>query len=127
MLAGMGALVVLGCSNDAIPGPKPRVSEFQVDVTTGVTPEYSWSVGPAASLRVVRGDNFAEVAWIIVSKNSSGNPVNGISSPVTHGTVPTGAELDNNDEPQLEPGVAYEVTVAKADGTAGFTVFLCCN
>lgn len=128
LLITMGAIAVAGCKNEAIPGPGPTVPDFNVNVTTGTTtPEYSWASGNAASLRVARTDAFSDVSWLITTENSAGDPVNNIASPVTHGTTPSGAVVNAINEPTLEPGVTYQVTVGKADKTAGFVEFLCCN
>lgn len=128
-LIALGMIAAVGCSNEAIPGPGPRQPDFTVNVgvSTNLTPEYSWDVGNVASLRVARTDAFSDVAWLIVTENSAGNPVNNIASPVTHGTTPGGADEVAVNEPQLTPNATYQVTAAKADGTAGFTEFTCCN
>lgn len=124
LMVGIGMLAVVGCSNGAIPGPQPKTSDFDVMVGPGANPVYTWSGGGAASLRVVKSDNFAEISWLIITENAAGDPVNNITSPVTHGTAPTGAEVSVNNEPNLQIGAAYEVTVARADGSAGFAVFV---
>jgi hypothetical protein len=124
----VGAIAALGCSNEALPGPGPRVPDFTVNVSTGsVTPDYSWDVGNAASLRVARTDAFSEVSWLITTENKAGDPVNNVASPVTHGVTPSGAVVNAANELTLEPGVTYQATVGRADKSAGFVEFICCN
>ena len=129
-LIAASAVAVAGCKNEALPGPQPREPDFNVNVAfpqgSNLTPRYSWGAGDAASLRVQQTTAFSEPAWIVVTENASG-PVNGISSPVTHGTTPPGAQVDAANELELLPGVAYQVVVGRADGTAGFREFTCCN
>lgn len=128
VLVAMGAIAAVGCSNEAIPGPGPIVPDFTVNVSTGsVTPDYSWGVGNAASLRVSRTDAFSDVSWLITTENAAGDPVNNIASPVTHGVAPSGADVAAANELELEPGITYQVTVGRANGTAGFAEFICCS
>lgn len=124
----MGAVAAVGCSNEALPGPSPRVPDFTVNVgsSANLTPEYSWDAGNVASLRVSRTDAFSDISWLIVTENANG-PVNNIASPVTHGLTPAGAQVDAANELVLEAGQTYQVTAAKADGSAGFNEFICCN
>ncbi len=122
-------VAAVGCSNEAIPGPGPKVPDFTVNVSTStnLTPQYSWDAGNVASLRVSRTDAFSDsIAWLIVTENANG-PVNNITSPVTHGVTPPGAQVDAANELVLQAGRSYQVTAAKANGTAGFTEFTCCN
>ena len=126
-LIAMSVVAVTGCSNESLPGPQPREPDFTVTVSTGsTTPTYTWGAGNAASVRVQRTDAFTEPAWIVVTENANG-PVNNIASPVTHGVTPSGAQVDVANELELELSVRYQVTVARADGSAGFVEFLCCN
>jgi hypothetical protein len=126
-LIAVGVMAASGCSNEVLPGPQPREPDFTVTVSKGSpTPTYTWSVGNAASVRVQPTDAFTAPAWIIVTENANG-PVNNIASPVTHGVTPSGAQVDVANELELEFGKSYQVTVARADGTAGFVEFLCCN
>ncbi len=120
-------LVLPGCSNEALPGPPgPPEPDFAVEVSEGLTPEYSWDVGPAYSVRVSQLSGNAGVAWSIVTRDANGDPVNNITSPVTHGVVPQGAETAG-DQLVLTPLAGYEVTVARvtSDGQtrAGFANF----
>ena len=130
-LIAMGAAAALGCSNDTIPGPGPKAPDFTVTVTfpsgSNLTPVYSWGAGNAASLRVIPTAAFSDIAWQIVTENGAGDPVNNIASPVTHGTTPTGATVSVANELVLTPSTNYQVTVAKANGEAGFVEFTCCN
>ena len=130
-LIAVSTAAAAGCSNETIPGPGPKPPDFTVTVTfpsgSNLTPVYSWDAGNAASLRVISTAAFAEVAWLIITENSAGDPVNNIASPVTHGTTPTGATVSAANELVLTPSASYQVTVAKANGDAGFVEFTCCN
>lgn len=126
-LFAMGIVAAAGCSNESLPGPQAREPDFTVNVSKGsTTPTYTWGAGDAASIRVQRTDAFSDPAWIVVTENANA-PVNNISSPVTHGVTPSGAQVNAANELELELGVTYQVTIGRANGDAGFTDFLCCN
>ena len=127
VVIAMSVIAVAGCKNEALPGPDSREPDFVVSVSksANLTPNYSWGAGDAASVRVVRIEAFSDPSWIIVTENANG-PVNNIASPVTHGVTPSGAQVDAANELVLEAGRTYQVTVARADGSAGFVDFICC-
>lgn len=126
-LVAMSTIAVTGCKNEALPGPQPREPDFvvQASASQALTPTYTWEGGPAASLRVQPISAFSDPAWIVVTENANG-PVNNMNSSVVHGVTPSGAQVDAANELVLTAGVTYQVTVGRANGSAGFVEFICC-
>lgn len=85
----------------------------------GGVPTYSWSGGGGQSLAVVRTSDPGTPVWVIATPGRDG-----VTSPVTQGTVPGGAVEALATERTLTPGVEYRVTVARiATSNAGWTEF----
>lgn len=92
--------------------------DFTVTVSDGTTPAYSWTIGNAFTINVVRTANPTTIVWGVTTPGQ-----NGIASPVTHGQVPGGAIEQAAVEKELESGVEYRVSVVLLDGSFGFTDF----
>jgi hypothetical protein len=95
-------------------------NEISITVTgSGATPSYSWAGGGGQSLTVVRQSAPGTPVWVIATPGRDG-----ITSPITQGTVPAGAIEVVATERTLTPGVAYRVTVARiATNNAGWKDF----
>ncbi len=99
--------------SDAGEGDGSDGSTSNVDVSQGVTPEYSWEGGNVSQLSVLRAPFEQEIyAWAVITRDTDG-----ISSPVVHGTTPPGAEVLFEDELELTAGVEYHVFVRRMDGS----------
>lgn len=113
-------LAFLGCDDTQA----PDTSNPDFTVTVDQNPQgsmptrYSWSVGPAFQVQVVRTSDRDTPVWRIETSN------NGISSPVNHGTVPPGAVETAAAEKTLTSGVEYNVRVTRLDGSFGTTDFV---
>jgi hypothetical protein len=85
----------------------------------GGVPTYSWSGGGGQSLTIVRTSNPGVPVWVIATPGRDG-----VTSPVTQGTIPAGAVEAVAAERTLTPGVEYRVTVARiATNNAGWEEF----
>jgi hypothetical protein len=95
-------------------------NEIAITVTyPGGVPTYSWSGGGVQSLAVVRTSAPGVPVWVVATPGSDG-----VSSPVTQGTLPGGAVEAVATERNLADGVEYRVTVARiATDNAGWTEF----
>lgn len=99
---------------------------IDVSVTSGMTPQYSWTGGDAYTLSVIRVSAPAMVVWGVQSMPTfTAAATNTVASPVTHGTVPAGLMQISylNTEATLTSGVAYRVSVSRADGSVGWREF----
>lgn len=111
------ATVLAACTND-VAGPGQSGGDFDIGVSSGTHPSYSWSAGPAFTVDVVRTSNPSVVVWRIA------DPINSnIQSPVTHGTKPSGAIETTSSERTLSAGVRYRVTVTLKDGGQAYREF----
>ena len=111
------AVVLTACTDD-LAGPGQSGGDFDLGVGSGTNPSYSWSVGPAFALDVVRTSNPSVVVWRIA------DPINNnINSPVTHGTKPAAVLETTSSERTLTAGVQYRVTVTLADGRQAYREF----
>ena len=114
------AFIATACSgDDDATGPSGGSNgDFKVSVSSGVNPNYSWTVGGAFSVSVVRTAAPTTIVWGIA------DPFNkNIASPAKHGTVPGGAVQSANAEPTLTAGTEYRVSVTLADGRTGWSEF----
>lgn len=122
--SALAFMVALGCEDgNPLGGGGGGGSDFGVTVSTGTTPSYTWSVGDAFSLSVVRTADPATPVWGI---SSPGQEL--ISSPVTHGTVPApgvGSIFETAvAEQTLAAGVEYRVSITRLNGQTGFVEFI---
>lgn len=103
--------LLLGCGDDNSPTGS---GSLVVTVSGGTTPTYSWPGGGAAIVSVVRTSQPAIQSWGLISITFA------ITSPVTHGTVPSGQSIieTSDAEKVLTPGVEYIVTVDRESGPA---------
>ncbi|MDF1561889.1 MAG: hypothetical protein P1V51_02525 [Deltaproteobacteria bacterium] len=95
----------------------------EITVGSGTTPTYTWDSGPVRQLTVIRGT--LESGTTIWAIGASGDE---IASPVTHGTVPSGAtELTQaytgSPEPVLTAGADYQVWLERGEGERVFVDF----
>lgn len=93
-------------------------------VGDGLNPGYTWGGGDIFELSVVRVSAPTVIVWGIATPAQDG-----IASPVTHGTVPAGAEKTSGvidpaaEELTLENGVQYRVSASRLNGDNGYTEF----
>lgn len=107
-------------------GETPPNEVITVTVGAGETPGnpiYSFDGGNVRDVSVVRvndPNNAADVTpvWSVTTID-----VDNIASPVTQGTVPTGATLAINTEPTLTVGQMYRVSVVRVNGDFGVADF----
>ena len=95
-------------------------SSFTVTVSSGTTPQYSWTAGGAFIVFVERISNLGSPGWGIMCQGTS---TTCITSPVTHGTIPVGTSITTNTEMTLTAGVHYRVTVYRGQLGSGFADF----
>jgi hypothetical protein len=116
-LAAMFVVLGAACSDDLGDGGDAG-GAFDVGVSTGTMPNYSWGAGPALGIRVSRASATTIPVWQVA------DPVNrSITSPVRHGQVPGGATELVDDERTLTPGVRYRVEITLADNSMAFREF----
>jgi hypothetical protein len=107
-----------GCSSDATaPDGQEGGSAFDVAVSGGVTPTYSWPGGTAHSVSVVRVSAPGTIVWGVAHLQQA------LPSPVTHGTVSGGALPTMTTEARLTAGVRYRVSVTRQDTRTGWKEF----
>ncbi len=122
----MFVFALTGCKKDEEPtggnntGGGGTGGTIAITVGSGLNPSYTWGGGNVYSVSVVRQSNPATIVWGAATPGA-----NGIASPVTHGTIPSGAVPTSvsNTENTLSAGVAYRVTVTRLDGSFGYTDF----
>jgi len=107
-----------GCTDAILDGIGGSGGDFSISIDAGISPLYSWGAGPAFSLDVVRTANQSIVVWRITNPNTRN-----ITSPVRHGTVPTGALESVGTERTLTRGIEYRATITLADGRSAFRDF----
>ncbi|HGY55484.1 MAG TPA: hypothetical protein ENK44_07285 [Caldithrix abyssi] len=117
-VAIISIFMVTACSEKDNPTASTANGDFKVTVGSGTKPEYSWTVGKAFSVSVVRTSEPTVIVWGIATPGQ-GN----IASPAKHGAVPTGAVATATAEITLASGVEYRVSVTLLDGKTGYTDF----
>ena len=85
-------------------------------VTPGTAPNYAWTLGPADTLEVARTSDLSTVVWRAVSVD-----MDGIISPVTHGTPEPDRNITITTETSLTPGVSYRARVVRLEGSTVVT------
>jgi hypothetical protein len=113
----IAAAVMLSCTDLPLDEDGGSGGDFDIGISSGTTPSYSWSAGTAFEVSVVRTANQTVLVWGVAS------PAQNVSSPVRHGTTPSGAIQLANREPALSPGTQYRVTVKLANGDQAFRDF----
>lgn len=122
-------LLSMSCSDDETnnnnnnnngTGP-PNTGSIVINVSGGTNPTYSWSGGNVFSLTITRTSAPTVIVWGVTVPGTGDN----ITSPVTHGTVPTGAIQTSvaNTETTLTAGVEYQVSVVRNNEEFGFKNF----
>ncbi len=120
-----GVLLLAGACGDDNPtgggGGGGTGGTITVTVTSGTAPNYSWTVGDVFTVNVARTSDRTTIVWGAATTPAA----DGIASPVTHGTLPSGTVQTSisNTENVLTAGIEYTVSVARLDGTFGFTDF----
>lgn len=108
----------IACSDDLGAGGDNAGGDFNISVSSGAQPQYSWSAGPALSIAVYRASNPTVPVWSVANPTQQN-----IGSPVQHGTVPAGALVLADDETALSAGVRYRVEIQLANGQDAFREF----
>lgn len=116
--AVLALAVAAACTDDLGAGGDNSGGDFTISVGSGTQPQYTWPGGPALSVAVYRASNTTIPVWAIVSPVSQN-----IASPLRHGTVPAGAQLQENDEPTLTAGIRYRVEIRLPDNQSAFQEF----
>ncbi|KPK92705.1 hypothetical protein AMJ80_06435 [bacterium SM23_31] len=117
--------VVTICKKDN-PAEPPVKNTIFITVGSGTSPRYSWldvngKVTRIYRLTVYEKTNLGDHIWGI---QTAGGEFDGISSPVTHGTIPSGAEKYGiRDVTVLPDGFTYRVMVQKMNGEQGWKDF----
>ena len=114
----LAAFLFTACSEKNNPTDSSANGDFEVSVGNGPRPEYSWSVGKAFSVSVVRTADPTVIVWGIATPGLSN-----IASPASHGVTPQGAVASAKTEITLSAGVEYRVSVTLLDGKTGYTDF----
>jgi hypothetical protein len=104
------------CSDDLGDGGDAG-GDFNIDVSSGTQPSYSWP-GPAFRVQVSRSGDIAPV-WLISHTGRS------LTSPLRHGVIPSGALQLVEDDPEttLTAGVRYRVEITLSDNSMAFREF----
>lgn len=114
----LALLLVAGCSSDATsPGEQGDGSAFDIAISGGVTPTYTWPGGTAHSVSVVRVSAPTTIVWGVA------HPQQALPSPVTHGVVSRGALPTMTTEARLTAGVRYRVSITRQDTRTGWKEF----
>lgn len=116
-VAMLAAAAALSCTDLPLDEGGGSGGDFDIGVSSGTTPSYSWSGGNAFEVSVVRTSDQTVIVWGVASTAQN------LSSPVRHGTTPSGAVQLANREPALSPGTQYRVTVKLANGDRAFRDF----
>ncbi len=113
-------LLINGCKKDASNPVDTGSGDSQIAITigSGTKPQYSWSGGNVFSLSIMRTANPTTVVWGLATPGQ-----NGVASPVTNGTAPTGSIETAVTEQTLTAGVQYRISISRLDGTTGFKEF----
>jgi hypothetical protein len=112
------AFTVFGCTDLPLDIDGGSGGDFDISVGSGTQPSYSWAGGPALEVSVTRTANQTQLVWGVNSPSAQN-----ISSPVRHGTVPSGAIELSTRERTLAAGVQYRVTVKLANDDQAFRDF----
>lgn len=121
LVAVLVALVIGGCKkNEDNPADAGNTQTSQIAITigSGTRPQYTWGGGNVFSVSIVRTANQTVVVWGLATPGQ-----NGVASPITKGTAPTGSVETAVTERTLTAGVQYRVSISRLDGTTGFKEF----
>jgi hypothetical protein len=110
-LAFFAGALGIACSDDLGTGGDNAGGDFNIAVSSGTQPQYSWGAGPALSIAVYRASNTNLAVWSVANPTQQN-----IGSPVQHGTVPAGALVLADEETTLSAGVRYRVEIRLANG-----------
>lgn len=105
------AFLLSACSSDPTGpnGPLPECTgPVSIQVSSGTSPSFDWS--PACRLFFLSVELGAEDEWLVISDGA-----NAIAPPVRYGVLPAGARQRDPATP-LEPGLTYDVNVARWTG-----------
>ncbi len=117
----LAAALFLGCKDSTSPDGNQGGKSFEVTVTNGTRPTYTWPGGSAHSLSVMRTSDPTVIVWGLVGPAPL---TTALTSPVVHGTIPAGGVLPSSTEERvLTAGVEYRVSVTLHDGRTGWTEF----
>ena len=123
------AIVATGCKKSSSSSPtssnnnssQTQTGTITVTIGSGLTPTYSWTGIGILNLNVMQTSSPYGLVWGIASNSGT----NSITSPVTHGTVPSGTTQTSQGTAgrTLTAGASYTVTVMRSDGTYGTVSF----
>lgn len=110
--------MLLGCGGDSAGPSGNGGSEFDITISGGTRPTYTWPGNPAFSVSVVRVSAPGTIVWGLANPTAMS-----IGSPVTHGAAVGGAVVTANTEATLTAGVRYRVAITRSDTKTGFKEF----
>lgn len=113
--AVLSAVAIAACS-DVLPPDSGGGGDFDVGVSSGTQPTYTWPGGPARRVDVVPLDNPLVPVWSVASASTSSST---ITSGLRHGVTPQGAIELTAEERVLTAGERYRVTVTLLDQRRG--------
>ncbi len=114
------AFALAGCGSDdnGTNGGGDTGGDFDIDVSSGTKPTYTWDAGNAFSLSVTRKSNPANIVWGLSDPTNAGT----ISSPVELGV--SGAAIPTSTQEQtLTAGVEYQISITLHDSRTGWAFF----
>src|SRR5690606_10543399 len=100
-------LLVSSCKDST--SPNDGGSAFDISISGGLNPTYTWDGGNAHSVSVMRTSDPTDIVWGVAL------PITGVPSPVSHGTVPSGALPSSTKEMTLTAGVEYRISITLTD------------
>jgi hypothetical protein len=113
------ATLAAGCGSDSTGPSSSATGDFDITISSGTKPTYSWPGGTAFSISVVRVSSPGSIVWGVANTSMI------IPSPVTHGTVPSaqGTVASSTLETTLTAGVAYRIAITRNDQKTGYKEF----
>jgi hypothetical protein len=112
----VAAAILSGCGSDSTGPSSTATGDFDITISSGTKPTYSWAGSTGAhSVSVVRVSAPTTIVW--------GIALGTITSPVTHGTIPANSFPTMVTETTLTAGVAYRVSITLTDQKTGYKEF----
>ena len=113
----LAATLLVSCKDSSGPEAKSG-NDFEITVSAGTRPTYTWPGGAAHSISVMRTSAPGTIVWGVAQ------PVlTVLTSPFLHGSVPAGALETVDDERTLTAGVSYRVSVTRQDQKQSYKDF----
>ena len=107
-------LVCVACTTESPVASEP-CSTLSIAVGSGLQPTFDWNRACRVEAVVVSRADAPGIVWEAVSVNQT----NTISAAVRYAVAPAGAALTANPVFPLASGLAYQITLLRADGGQG--------